>query len=100
MKRGTALKLVKDELRRATSDYGTFASCHEGYAVILEELDELWAEIKANSGTTHRATSEAVQTAAMAIRYLMDLCEEPTAKEHERKVQRYFGDSSYGSYSG
>jgi hypothetical protein len=42
-----------------------------GYAVILEELDEMWAEIKQNN--TNRAREECVQVAAMAIRFLMDI---------------------------
>jgi hypothetical protein len=76
---------------------------HHGYAILLEEIDELWAEIKASQGTTHRGVSEAVQVAAMAVRYLVDLCPDETAKEHTHKaevhkVQRYEGER--GGYSG
>ena len=44
---------VKGELLSATEKFGPFNSTHEGYAVIKEELDELWDEIKKN-GNEHR----------------------------------------------
>lgn len=104
MKESTAFKLVKDELDRALADHGNFNSTHEGYAIILEELDELWDEIKANQGTTDRGVSEAVQIAAMAIRYLTNLCEDVQAIEHERKVVEHRESTpphdSWGGYSG
>lgn len=58
----------------ATEKFGSFASAHEGYAVILEELDELWQEVK--HGTRERQREEAVQVAAMALRFLRDCCAE------------------------
>jgi len=106
MKESTAFKLVKDELDRATKEYGPFNSCHEGYAILLEEVEELWEEIKAGNGESHRAASEATQIAAMAIRYLIDACDETHAKEHEKKVERFHHDmmgmDNYrgGGYSG
>ena len=101
MKESTAFKLVKDELDRATELHGEFSSPHEGYAILLEEVDELWEEIKTHNATTHRGTSEAVQTAAMAIRYLIDLCPEESATKHEKKVKEYTHVySGGGSYSG
>lgn len=63
-------KAVKEELEQATSRYGRFNSPHEGYGVILEELDEMWDEIKFDN--VPKARQEAVQVAAMAIRFLMD----------------------------
>lgn len=102
MKRKTALRLVKEELARAQEAFPAMHSTHEGYAVILEELDELWEEIRAGNGATHRGASEAIQTAAMAIRYLIDLCEEPVAKQHEQKVKDWmpYRHEGYGGYSG
>lgn len=101
MKESTAFKLVKDELDRATELAGPFNSPHEGYAVLIEEVDELWDEVKANEGTSHKGTSEAVQTAAMALRYLIDLCPEESSVKHEKKVERHYVDyGSYGGYSG
>ncbi len=71
-----ALKLVQDEYYHATAKFGRFASSHEGFAVLLEESDELWEEVK--HGTTDRIREEAIQVAAMALRFLVDCCEEPT----------------------
>ena len=63
------------ELLRATAKFGPFNSPHEGYAVILEELDELWDEIKSKDGfASGRLQKEAVQVAAMALRFLYDCC--------------------------
>jgi len=62
---------ITAELRRAIKKFPRpFASDHEGYAVILEELDEMWDDIKAaDPVAAHR---EAVQVAAMAIRFIID----------------------------
>jgi hypothetical protein len=73
-----ALALVRDELARAQATHHDFNSGHEGYAVIREELDELWSEIKADKQYTvydGATTYEAVQVAAMALRFLVDLCD-------------------------
>jgi len=64
---------VRAEVCRAMSRHPTLNTPHEGYSVILEELEELWAEIKANRGRDDSAVEEAEQVAAMAIRYLYDL---------------------------
>lgn len=68
-----ALALVREELLVATDKFPRFNSCHEGKAVIEEELDELWDHIKANTGRSPEARVEATQVAAMAVRYLVDL---------------------------
>ena len=62
------------ELRAALTHFAPFNSPHEGKAVIEEELDELWEHVKANSGQTEAARIEAIQIAAMALRYAHDLC--------------------------
>lgn len=67
------LAFVRAEIERAMRKHGPMASAHEGYAVILEEVDELWADIKADRGTTEAAMREAIQIAAMGIRYVADL---------------------------
>ena len=68
----SAVDVVLTELRRATKKFGAFHSAHEGYAVLREELDELWDEVKANNLV--RQEEEAIQVAAMALRYLQDVC--------------------------
>lgn len=65
------LQEVKNEVERATKLHGPFASRHEGYAIMKEEVDELWWEVK--HGTPEAAREEAIQVAAMAVRFIMDL---------------------------
>jgi len=71
--RDTAVSHVLAEFSRAEAKHCPMHSPHEGYAVILEELDELWDEVKADRGRQQSALREAVQTAAMGLRYVRDL---------------------------
>jgi ATP-dependent RNA circularization protein (DNA/RNA ligase family) len=73
-----AVRVVVQEYEKAASNYGKFHSYHEGYSVILEELDELWAEIKKKGDVRdkRKIRSEAKQVAAMAIRFMIDLCDD------------------------
>jgi hypothetical protein len=64
-----------DELWRAINKFGPMASPHEGWAVIHEEMDELWTHVKENTGRSDAARTEAIQIAAMALRYVADLCD-------------------------
>jgi hypothetical protein len=73
-----ALALVRAELDRAKHNHQDFNSGHEGWAVIREELDELWSEVKTDKQYLSYggpASYEAVQVAAMALRFLVDLCD-------------------------
>lgn len=65
------VKDVLDELWHARSKFPAFHSGHEGYAVILEELDELWDAVRQDNYADARR--EAVQVAAMALRFIVDL---------------------------
>jgi hypothetical protein len=67
---------ILDELHSAEKKFGGFASAHEGYAVILEELDELWDEIKSDKepGAVERMRTEAIQIAAMAVKFIKTVC--------------------------
>jgi hypothetical protein len=68
------LARIKQELLKALQKHPNgFNSAHEGYAVILEELDELWEHVKSDTGKTAAAAEEARQIAAMGIRYILDL---------------------------
>jgi len=70
---------VMTELAHARFKFGQFASAHEGYAVLLEEVHELWDEVR-KGGTKPRSRermrAEAIQVAAMAIRFASDVCGE------------------------
>ena len=73
MKLDEAIAAAVAEIERARRKHTPLNSRHEGYAVILEELDELWDEIKADNN--HLATREAVQVAAMGLAFLVELCD-------------------------
>jgi hypothetical protein len=64
---------VRTELDRALRLYRDMDSPHEGYAVILEELDELWEEIKKRDGQHEKMQKEAIQVAAMAVRFVLEV---------------------------
>jgi NTP pyrophosphatase (non-canonical NTP hydrolase) len=60
---------IGDELDRAYSKHGMVPwGRHEMYAILLEEVDELWDAIKANE-PDERVYAELVQVAAMCLRY-------------------------------
>jgi len=64
------MTIVQLEYERAADKFRPFNSDHEGYAILKEEVDELWDEIKANNHSA--AFDKAVQVAAMAVRFLYD----------------------------
>ncbi len=65
-------ELVKDELSRARDEHPPIASLHEGYAILLEEVDELWDEIKTHDIDKKRVLSELIQVSALADRIATD----------------------------
>lgn len=75
LKRGEFRDMVSAELEHARCKHGDIHSLHEGYAVILEELDELKAIVwdRHNSELHDSALSELVQIAAMAQRCAEDV---------------------------
>jgi hypothetical protein len=66
---------AREEALRACREWERFNSAHEGYAVLLEELDELWAECKKRVPNKVMMGKEAIQVAAMAIRFAAELAE-------------------------
>ncbi len=80
---------VLGEYERANAKFPSLNSAHEGFAVLAEEVDELWDEVKTNPnkhpaaipGDTEynfrkhkeRLRGEAIQVAAMALRFITDL---------------------------
>jgi hypothetical protein len=65
---------VQDALLNAMEKHTTFNSFHEGYAVILEELEEYWAEVKRWPKNHNPAAmrTELLHTAAMCLRTIID----------------------------
>ena len=68
---------VQEEILMAIESHSDFKNAHEGYAVLLEEVDELWENVKLKQGNPDRQElmkNEAIQVAAMAIRFVHDCC--------------------------
>ena len=74
-----AIDEVRDELLLAQARFLPMPTPHDGWAVIYEELDELWDEVKRykanapDSANIERMRKEAKQVAAMALRFMVDL---------------------------
>lgn len=66
---------IKDELQRAKVHGESFSSLHEAYAVILEELDEVWevTKLKRKNRDREELRKEFVQIAAMAVKAIDSL---------------------------
>lgn len=76
------LEDVRQEIMTATQAHGAMQSQHEAYAIILEELDEFWEEVKVNPMKLYpdakdrrliHMRKELIQIAAMGIRAVIDL---------------------------
>jgi hypothetical protein len=70
------LQQISDELSCAQYNYPKLSTCHDGYGRMLEEVDELWDAIKKhkfNCGTP-AMRAECIQIAAMALRFIEELC--------------------------
>lgn len=70
---------VEAELRAAMSLFGPMRSPHDGWAILHEEERELWDEIRANNSVLARR--EALQVAAMAVRFIHDISDSPVPKK-------------------
>ncbi len=75
MSESKACNAVLRELARARKKFPAMASSHEGFAILKEEVDELWDDVRGpdDSGRSARMRAEAVQVAAMALRFIEDV---------------------------
>lgn len=69
---------VLRELEEARENWPPLNSAHEGYGVIDEEFDELKGHIFTNQKKRDLVAmrKEAVQLAAMALRFIVEVCNE------------------------
>jgi len=70
------LDAVLTELEKACRKHGAIRNQHELYAVLLEELQEFWEEVRkaqVSAELSPEAIKELVQIAAMGLRGLLDL---------------------------
>ncbi len=65
---------IEKEVENAESRFPEYNSSHEGYAVIAEELDELWELVREHSHDYKKEYAEAKQIACTAVRY-MRMCQ-------------------------
>ena len=71
------------EVCRATQKWPSFNSAHEGFAVLKEEVDELWDEVKVGQKyrDLKKMRAEAIQVAAMALRFAAEVCNEERGRK-------------------
>lgn len=74
---------VTDELNNAIAAWPAFNSAHEGFAVLAEEVDELWEHVKTNQRKRDLKAmrKEAIQVAAMAMRFALEVCDEGSGRK-------------------
>lgn len=67
-------KMVQEELVTARKKHpDRFSSLHEGYAILLEEVDEVWDHVRAKKPDRLKVLEELIQVGAMAQRAAEDL---------------------------
>jgi hypothetical protein len=70
------IELIKFELKKASLKYLPFHSTHEGFAILKEEVDELWDAIRLKASNKNRIPNtfeESLHVAAMIVRFIYDL---------------------------
>lgn len=77
-----ALVDIGAELQRARLKFGAFHSAHEGFAVALEEVDELRAHVwrKQRERDLDAMRNEAIQAAAMFAAFAAECCGEESGR--------------------
>jgi hypothetical protein len=65
---------VAAEMDRAINKFPPMNTLHEGYAILLEEVDELWDLVKKKQSErpVPEVYEECIQIAAMALRIIVD----------------------------
>lgn len=73
-----ALVEVEAEVASATAFWPAMNSAHEGYGVLMEEVDELWDHVKVKQKNRDLVAmrKEAIQVAAMAVRFAAEVTDE------------------------
>lgn len=69
---------IIEEREASSKKFPNFNTPHEGYAVILEEVDELWEVVKSvkypiTQEQKEQMSKECVQIGAMALKFLESL---------------------------
>ena len=64
---------IQAEYEKARKKFPPMHSFHEGYAILQEELDEAWDEIKRKNVDPKLLRIEMTQVAAMAYAFIREL---------------------------
>jgi hypothetical protein len=72
---GVVQGVINEYQRAITKHKKPFNSPHEGFAILEEERDELWDEVKAQHHNISAMRDECIQIAAVAIRFIVDVCD-------------------------
>jgi NTP pyrophosphatase (non-canonical NTP hydrolase) len=80
---GDVTAMAYREASQAMDNWPTFNSAHEGFAVLKEEVDELWDQVKVNQKKRDltKMRDEALQVAAMALRFAAEVCTEERGRK-------------------
>lgn len=70
------------EAQRTSTIWLQYNSAHEGFGVLLEEVDELKRHVwtKQENRDLHEMYKEAIQVAAVAIRFAAEVCNEEVGR--------------------
>jgi NTP pyrophosphatase (non-canonical NTP hydrolase) len=77
------LDKVYFEIHNANIAYPQFTSAHEAYAVLLEEVEEVWEHVrkKPQARNMEELDGELIQVAAMAVKFIWWCRENRKGKE-------------------
>lgn len=78
-----ACALARNEIGRARETWPEMHSAHEGFAILLEEVEELKAHVWKNQKRRDLGAmrKEAIQVAAMALAFAVEVCDEGSGRK-------------------
>jgi hypothetical protein len=80
---GDAAAGAYHEAEQASLKWPPMNSAHEAFAILKEEVDELWDHVKTNQKKRDLSAmrNEALQVAAMALRFAAEVCTETVGRK-------------------